>query len=141
MNVERHSDHDPALICRPAGYGLCEPLNVPPAVAPSPPAQAATPVPQSAGGAHHPGPVPSGHPAGREPAAGPGTERPVRYIDGLLDDHGLPVKIGVDYEAVTVTAGSVVIRLGPMTQDFFMRQFFRAIMAAEDQAEPEEAPF
>ena len=24
----RHADHDPALICRPAGYGLCEPLQV-----------------------------------------------------------------------------------------------------------------
>ena len=26
--VTRHADHDPALICRPAGYGLCEPLQV-----------------------------------------------------------------------------------------------------------------
>lgn len=22
--IERHADHDPDLICRPAGYGLCE---------------------------------------------------------------------------------------------------------------------
>lgn len=22
--IARHEDHDPALICRPAGYGLCE---------------------------------------------------------------------------------------------------------------------
>jgi hypothetical protein len=24
--LRRHGDHDPALICRPAGYGLCEVL-------------------------------------------------------------------------------------------------------------------
>ena len=27
--IRRHSDHDPALVCRPAlGYGLCEVLGV-----------------------------------------------------------------------------------------------------------------
>ncbi len=25
--IMRHADHDPALICRPAGNGLCEPLR------------------------------------------------------------------------------------------------------------------
>lgn len=26
--LARHADHDPSLICRPAGYGLCEPWTV-----------------------------------------------------------------------------------------------------------------
>jgi hypothetical protein len=56
----------------PAEAGLCEPQNVPPADALSPPAHAAPPVPQSVGGAHHPGPAPSGHPAADEAATGPG---------------------------------------------------------------------
>jgi hypothetical protein len=47
------------------------PLNVPPAVAPSPPAHvAATPAQPAAGGTRT-GPAPLGHPAGYEPAAGP----------------------------------------------------------------------
>jgi hypothetical protein len=25
--VLRHADHDPAIVCRPAGRGLCEPLR------------------------------------------------------------------------------------------------------------------
>jgi hypothetical protein len=24
VRIERHADHDPSLICRPAGFGLCE---------------------------------------------------------------------------------------------------------------------
>ena len=24
VDIRRHADHDPSLICRPAGYGLCE---------------------------------------------------------------------------------------------------------------------
>jgi hypothetical protein len=52
------------------------------------------PVPQSAGGAHHPGPAPSGHPAADEAAAGPGPEQPTsgqrssigRELDRLVDD-------------------------------------------------------
>jgi hypothetical protein len=26
MTIERHDDHPPGTICRPAGNGLCEPL-------------------------------------------------------------------------------------------------------------------
>lgn len=26
LRLSRHADHDPGLICRPAGYGLCEVL-------------------------------------------------------------------------------------------------------------------
>ena len=29
MTVLRHADHPRGVICRPAGYGLCEPLRVP----------------------------------------------------------------------------------------------------------------
>jgi hypothetical protein len=27
MTIERHDDHPPGTICRPAGNGLCEPLG------------------------------------------------------------------------------------------------------------------
>ena len=61
--------------------------DVPPAEAPSPPAPAAPPVPQSAGGAHHPGPAPSGHPAADEAAPGPGPARATGGQVGIIARH------------------------------------------------------
>ena len=80
---------------------------VSPAAAPSPPARTATPVP-AAGEAHHPGPAPTGHPAGREPATGPGPARASTGQAGIIHTHFGRLGFGDDEREQRLAATAVI---------------------------------
>jgi ERF superfamily len=88
--------------------------NVSPAVAPSPPARTASPVP-AAGETHHPGPAPTGHPAGREPAAGPGPARASTGQAGIIHTHFGRLGFGDDEREQRLVATAVIAGVESVT--------------------------
>lgn len=114
--------------------------DIPPADSATPPAQAATvsPAPAAAaGGTHHPGPAPSGHPAGHEPAAGPGpAERASSGQRSILSKH--LDRLGIDDPEERLGILSLLARredidLGDLTPDE-AKDADRRLKACKDRA-------
>jgi hypothetical protein len=111
--------------------------NVPSAEAPTPPAHAATPVPQSAEGAQTPGPAPSGHPAADEAAPGPGpAERASSGQRSILSKH--LDRLGIDdpeerLGILSLLAHREDIDLGDLTPDE-AKDADRRLKACKDRA-------